>query len=468
MRLFPRIAILLVPFTLFLVLFFIDLQIDGERRARIRLGEESPFIGSLSPAERIEGWNVIDEPVYFTIRPPSSEYETVTVRITFDPNDTPLIELGPLADPFSRAFDLRPLYNKTLEALTWPREVYANGLRYFTRDGELLENAENLALYHAENPTPFRIASYRARSTVQTVTTSLRSSHRAVVYVKNEPLAIDFLFTDVNRTTGEDPLTLRVLNERDEVVYETTLVDDGNKGKDQEFTRRPLSLRIDDLPEGPYRVEWTTTSDLFLREWTTTLSKFVFQNSVSLGDQVGWRDEELTQMLVTDGKNFSAETLHVEGVQTIRVGSSVLDLRAPHVLAYLTTTESGILSVTVPRGDVRLTVDGMIAFSPDAFFDPEGIILSGSTDLASREIDAILTSYQPVVQEDGLMVAEQTFVIAPYLDAGGVMTFALSAPYLSIENRTFTVEQIEVVFNKPPLRGKELFRAIRNRLPFGL
>ncbi len=468
MRLLPRIAILLVPFTLFLVLFFIDLQIDGERKAKLRLNEQSPFISSLSPSERLEGWVVVDEPVYFTVRPPSSEYETLTVRVSLDPHNTPLIELGPLANPLSRAFGLRPLYNQTLETLAWPREVYANGLRYFTRDGEPLEDAENLALYHAENPIPFRIKGYRAASQTRTIETSLRGSHRAATYIKNEPLAVSLLFTDVNRTMGEDTLTLRVTNERSEVVHEVVLVDDGNTTKNQEFTEVPLTIYLEGLPEGPYRLEWVTTSDLFLRKMTTPLSKLVFQNSVSIGDQVGWKDEELRQELITDGKQFASDTLHVEGVQTIRIGGETLQILAPHATAYLSTTEPGLLPVTVPRGDVKLTTDGMFAFSADMFFNPEGAILTGSTDLNARKIDAILTSYQSVLQENGTMIAEQTFAVAPYLDEGGVITFALSAPYLGVEDRSFEVEKIEVVFNKPPLRGKELFRAIRARLPFGL
>ncbi|MDP2631800.1 MAG: hypothetical protein Q8P30_03490 [Candidatus Uhrbacteria bacterium] len=481
-----QLIIVLIPITLFGRLLYLDIAPGGEFVVRYEVSDTSPFIDNLLPDERVikslynssgESYStIINDPVYFAVHTPETQFESVEVEVEFQNSEHPIIEFGPRASIFSEAYDLRPLHNLLLENLGWgkledgdrtlyQREETFDSVSDFFND---LPDRSSIATYKYDLSDPYRISSYTPLGAWQTFDVSLRGYHKYVTYIKDEPFVLKAVFMDMNRNIGEDEVVVRVWNERDEVMLEEVVSDDGNTVTNQTSSTSEISMSKDGWPEGVYTVELSGTSDIFWREFSTTQRYMTFVNQLYIGDDVGYLEAPRPSVFYTNAKHLTLETFHADATQLVTFGTDTAEIENSHENIYHTVLDPGIVVGSTPAGDVKIVGDGKFSFSRGAYFDPDPASINTLTDLEALDIDYIITSYVLPKQIGNWLVGSDEFSLDGIVAEDGAITFTLSTPYISFLQNTVDVHAINLTFKKEPLTRSGFWKALRERLPFGL
>lgn len=468
-------------FPLIILGFFLikDILPSGILETTLTPNQKSAFINSPLPQERItkekEFFSLIADPVYFTISPPPGHFDNLELEITFQAKNTPILEIGPQMNIFTQAFDLKPLWQETLTNSNW----------HFTNFGQTsiwhksekisdfnqvldLERSPQTLIYHHEVTTPFIIPNYQPNTQLKQISLDARGSHKLQTYLKNEDLNIDFVFTDMNRVIGPDEINIKIFNSDNQQVFSKRVPDDGNERNDQQVTRHDISISIPNLPEGVYEIDIQTTSDIFLREIETTLSKLVFQNKLHLADPIGWRNSSPRTVFITDGNEFSMQTLHVEGVQTILLDNQKLEMKEPHKKEQFLFESASWRRLEIPKANIEISTNGVIAFDPSFAFNPNPRRLTPWTNIEKSQTETIISTYK-TPEKIGNWYKAQAFFSAPTLPKidNDSWRFVISAPGISDFDGEVKIKSIKATFRRSPLlTPKDWLNSLKERLPF--
>lgn len=480
-----QILIIAAPIVIFLGLLWADIAPSGVRIIKIPIDQVSPFVDRFLPDDRLLGLQtdsdgqafetILDEPVYFSVHLPATEFETLEVELEFK-SDAPILELGPLIDIYAQAYDLRPLQNTVIDSSEWSR-LEQDGTLLLSRYGDVesisdwlsnLPDRSRIATYHYDLSTPFRLGSYTPLSGERDYQVSLRGFHKYITYIKNENFHLETTFWDMNRTSGADDVSIRVLDENGEVMLEKSLADDGDTREDQAPSQQTVILDGRAWPEGVYSVELKGTSDIFWREIKTSQRYLTFINRLYFGDEVGYLAESRPVTFYTGAKRLTFETYHADATQRVELGSQTILLPKSHEKVKQTVTDRGVVRGYAPRGDIYVTGDGKFALSADAYFDPDPIKLGPLTDLESLGIDYIVAQYQVPTKLGDWSRGQAVFDLASTPHPDGSITFAISVPEIIELQKTTEVRAINLRLEKTPLSSMEILSALWERLPFGL
>lgn len=485
-RLLAQLLIILAPIGLFVWLLVIDIAPFGSRYERYTVGDKSPFIDRLLPDERVKPvqenadgepfTQIIDEPVYFSIHFPQTHFEQIELEILFDNKNQKILEVGPLVDVFSQAYDLKPLVNSILEDITWPSLqqedviLFQREQKFDSIDAFLANTPDRskIATYHYDIETPYRLANYAPLGKTRSIDVSLRGFHKFVTYVKNEPVQFKVTYMDMNRTTGADDVRVVVRNERGESVFEEILEDDGDIDENQVSSTRTVSFNESGWAEGVYSFELSGTSDIFWRRIDTSLRYVTFVNQIYIGDDVGHLNQPRSTSFFTNAKHFVFETSHADAAQTVKIGTLATEIPFSHEKVRVDIAEPGVLPGSSPLGDIRIAGDGKFAFSEDAFFDPDPVRLSVLTNLDALHVDYIIATYTPPEEEGNWKKQTVRFNTNEMRIVDGSTTFALSAPLIAENKYLADIHAINVRFINDRMTFSDFLLAIRHLLPFGL
>lgn len=440
----------------------------GKKVVHLEMGETSPFLQRLLPDERVSEVEkehgdafvtVEDEPVYFTLTPPPGNFTQLAVTLAFDPGQTPLIELGLLRDVAAQSFEFKPIANKLLENLSWTRHALESELTLFIKDNQV--TAEDfssttltrsmVATYRADMPTPYRIANYVPLGREQVFEASLRGSHELLTYAKDEDFSFTVTYTDINRTFGQDDGFVKVFNEEGELMLQEMLLDDGILSEGGILSeRKTIALKGADWPEGVYRIVLSGTSDIMWRSLATTQRYLVAKNRVYLGDVDDYAAIPQATTLATDAKRLIFEVQRVEGLQTVAVDGTVVHLSGVQEKVIHQVAAPGVVTLSSPRSDVRITGEGKYAFSRDSFFNPDPLIVNAFTDLEATNVQYVLASLPQAQEEDGWQTVTVTFDLAGAARENGAYKFALSVPGVHDPEGKIRVHEITAILSRPP------------------
>ncbi|MBI1908409.1 hypothetical protein HYS28_03260, partial [Candidatus Uhrbacteria bacterium] len=401
-------AIIATPFVVLLVLGLYHLAPSGVFSVSAGTLERSPYINRILPQERApesdEGGFVtlVADPAYFSVNLPDDDFTSVDVTLEYANRGQDILELGALTDIYAQSYDLAPVENRIIDESAWGR-LASDGLVLLQRADEYASIDDfladpparsRIATYHADLDAPYRDPDYAPLGGTQTFDVSLRGYHKIVTYIKDEALSFTFAFMDMNRTYGPDEGVIRVWNEDGEVVAEERFSDDGNSTENQ--VSRPLTtvaVRGEGFDEGVYTIELSGTSDIFWRSIATTQRYATFMNRIYIGDDVGYLAAPRGTTFFTDAKHFTFETFHADSPQEVRIGRLTVPLPASHEKIQQSILDTGVISGSVPVGDIKITGEGLFAFAQSAFFNPYPARLTVHTDLAALGIDFILAEY---------------------------------------------------------------------------
>ncbi|NCO79708.1 hypothetical protein COT96_01170 [Candidatus Falkowbacteria bacterium CG10_big_fil_rev_8_21_14_0_10_38_22] len=440
------------------------------------------FIGQLTPAERIKtntngSQIVIGDPVYFSLRS-LRNFSKAKITLKFqNPDDLPLIEIGPLVDKIIWRYDLKPLRNKTVDqlALVWPvirgrgQEILLQRQKKYETINEFLKNPpplNEIAVYNYNFKNNYTLPDYQALGKEIAIKYSLRGTYQFYVYIKNEELNLQLAFSDLNKNKDSDQIELN-LYYQDKLIDQKVLADTGAGADDGEkINRGKLELVEANLPEGVYKVELRVNDDIITDELVSQQNKLSFINRLWLAGAT-----EKNIELITDSNIINAQTINPASLQNIRIGNKDLNLSNTYQQFSLKNQEN-ISSIKLAKGDVIISGNGVFSFSQDSFFNPIVKKVDSSIDINASGINYVLANYQTPSEQDGWQITEAEFDIAnayresPRYQLGGTnkISWLISLPGLKAEDDID--DKIIIGEIKVDLQGKSLwekFKSVFNR-----
>ncbi|MFH1253214.1 MAG: hypothetical protein V1664_02680 [Candidatus Uhrbacteria bacterium] len=472
---FFQIVIILIPVGLFFWLLNIQLVPSGIFVVERIVNERSPFIDRMLPDARVEAvyqesdgdWvqKIIGDPAFFFVHPQRS-FEIVEAEIKFKNTNTPIVELGVLADPTTGAYTLEPLQNLIIDNSTWfkiekdgtillQREQKFSSIEDFLAE---LPPREQIATYHYGLAKPYRLANYQPTDSEQTLEVSLRGSHEFYTYLKNEKLNFIFSYSDINQKIGEDTLTLVAINETGQAVAEIKAQDDGDASADNKISAsKELILSADNLPEGVYKIQMKASDDIIFPTIKTRQQKITFLNQVWLADNT----DSGQQQIWTEGKDLRLVTHQADGAQILTIDQKKLSIIEPFVEYLFSSATTGLVSLTTERSaDLLIKASGHLAFSENQYFNPDPVRLLANTDLDRLGVNYIIANYTPPIKDGEWWVAKAKFKMGQAAFTEKTWKFVLSLPTVEQSDQEFILHSIKMTFLDQPLGFKDLLNKI--------
>ncbi len=466
-----QLLIVAIPVVAFAWLLNREIVPSGVFVVRHAVGEASPFIDELLPDARVDEDGVItDDPVFFFVHP-HRHFDAIEAEVWFQNASVPIVELGALGNVEAQAYDLHPLQNLVIDNLGWAR-LEKDGLILLQREAvyrgidEFLADpppVSEIATYHASLAKPYVLPGYAPSTATRVVDVSLRGFHEFKTYVKDETLSFDFAYMDMNRDDGSDAVTVVVTDADGVPVTDARASDDGDVDDDARATgMRHVTVSAEGLPEGAYKVAMQGSRDIFWRTITTTQQKVVFLNNVFLGDEVGYQPTPRRVTFWTEAKRLSFATRHAEGLQTVVAGASsdALVIDEPYRRFALDVEEDGVVFVSAERGDLEVTTDGHVAFSPDMYFNPDPARLTYNTDLDRLGVNYVLAEYTSPEQVDGWYVARATFDTSALVLDQDAWKFVVSTPGIRDLGASLIVGRIDMIWKREPFHWRDLYEYV--------
>lgn len=460
-----QLVIVLIPFGIFVWLARIELVPSGVFELQHTVGDSSPYIDALSPQDRVrDETTIIDDPVFFFLHP-HRHFDKVAFDIWFKNETVPIVEFGGLVKTKPDAYDLQPFHHRLIDQLGWS-SVSAQGLTLYqkTKRYDSLEAfyaqppaRGAVAVYKAEYRAPFRLADYAPSHQSKTLEVSLRGTHEFKTYIKNETLDFRFEYMDMNRDDGADPITVTLFNEQGQPVADARGQDDRRtQGDSIPSGMNNLSLTVPGLAEGVYKVVMNAPRDIFFRKMHTPQQKIIFLHSVFLGDEIAYRAEPHATRLWTSSPLLRVQTRHATGVQQLRVGEKSLAIAEPYAW-YTIETGNGLIAVDVPKNDLEIFFDGPLAFSTEAYFQPDPIALRPYVNVEEQGIEYILTSYVPPRAQNGWLVQTIEIDALPLVFDKKSWKFTFSTPEIRVRGGEVEIGKINTIWTRKPFAWEDLF-----------
>lgn len=482
-----------IPIVFIFWAFYNFFAMDGYMKAEYDFGNQNAFVRNLYPKIRLNNIDYADgkffqemilNPVYFDVKVPVN-FKKALVTINYKKQNQPVIELGGATDYYGKSYLLKPVDNDIINNLFENTDWYAlqdedvilfqknNAKRYLSIQEFLAEfdYSSKVALYNFPINKDFEIKNYQPKNEYWEINNSMRGYHQFYTYIKEEALDYVFTFQDINRHKGDDPVEIQVYY-KDELIKTFELADDGKTSNyDPASEQRDLQVFVPDLTEGVYKIIINTNDDIFIRKIKTKQQYLSFINNIYLTDNAEYKDgfPELKTdptTVYTNGDMIYAQTAHVNGLQTVKVGNNdlqVLERGEQYLLKDFEKTNGSIVEVKSPKNDLRLTSNTVFSFTKESFFDPEFISLRNRTsyDFDAQGIEYVLTKYlQPTQQGDWQTNTIEFNLDKFYYFKGNTLKFVLSMPEIENNQGIVTIENIKVELFREPFSLEVLKRQI--------
>ena len=435
------------------------------------------FIYGLTPAERVDLKSgdlprLIGDPVYFSVFTPRT-FDKAKVTITYRDNldiNTPIIELGVLADNIVWRYDLKPLDNKALDYLSLrfnkietdgkiflQKDKNYSSLEEFEKDlakGQLkdcsvgLDNC--LAVYNYSSKYNYQIPNYRPALPI-IIDTPLRGAHRFYVYVKDEPLRLKFTLIDLNTDLKKAPINI-ILSSGDKVI-DSKMIDDNNSnlgsGKTEE---KQIVLEQKDLPAGVYKVEVKITDDMIIKKIESSVNHLSFINKV-------WPVSAPQNLKIyTDSNYLQVKALNPASLQTLKFGGQDFTLsEAYRQFDFQSSTLGNNKEIDLKKDDIILENNGVFAFEPNSLFNPSLPKVDRFFSVKDP-IKYIVADYQEPSDSDGFKVASAELNLKGAYRENGKYSFMISVPGLKTEDGAS--DNLEIYQIKIELDGRTIWQKI--------
>lgn len=470
-----RVVLWLFPFGVLLWIVDQHLVVSGKTTLRCSVEQCDPRIKNFASKEpeilvgtskdTTDQYRVITaDPLYFDAALFRS-LKRATVRLTYqNPDEEQRLRIGVVtpgskydffdfADHIKIIFKLEhtwdPVRSGDLTLFVRPDA----GVKAFSSVGEFLDNLPDLnriATYNLDLRYLARIPSYVPSTSTLKIGTGIRGSRTLLVYVgKGEGLDLKFTVRDLNRHAGKDDVTIDILH-GNKLLSTEALRDDGNVGANGAVSAaRTIHLLHPELNEGTYRIEVVAKSgDALITSIESKHQLLVFEKTLSLAASSEYsaagqtNDTPIT--VYVQGTKLSASAMHEKSVQTITVGSRQIRLGKVNKPVQVTLpTSRDLIPVTVPIQDVLLQTDGVIALSPEQFFNLKQFSVDALMEKSDlNRYDYVLAQYVRPEQAGKWLVATKTFSAIP---KGRVTHFVIIGdPALGEGHRTLRVRELEI------------------------
>lgn len=435
------------------------------------------FIYGFTPEERVdlksgEAPLVIGDPVYFSVFSPRT-FDKAKMTITYRDNltlDMPVVEAGVLVDNIVWRYDLKPVDNKALDylMLRW-NKIEENGYIFLQKENNYtsladwekdlasgqLKGCNNslancLAVYNYSPKYNYQITNYQP-SLPLTINQPLKGAHQFYLYLKNEPLHLDFSFVDQNLDLK--PAPIKVILSSGGNVIETETIDDPNpnpgSGQSEE---KKLSIDKRNLPAGVYKVEVKITDDMIIKKIVSSIGRLSFINKIWPVSGQG----DLT--LYTDADYLQVKALNPASLQTISFAGKNFFLTEPYKQFDFQSKDGGLAKeIKISKDDLILENSGVFAFSSTGLINPSLTKVDRSFSVKTP-VQYIVAGYSKPKEEEGVKTATVEFDLKNAYREKGKYSFMISVPGLKAKDGTddnLEIDKINIEFE-----GKTLWQKI--------
>lgn len=432
----------------------------------------SPWFNTFLPGQRVtlpgrqpDGWvgqRILEEPVYASARVPGA-YDAVDLTLDLRPIRQPFLEVG-LANRGGDDFDVRPAWSEVL-ARGWHWVAMASTTGY-VRDGlpdTTLLRAPTTArmVWRAKGPPQDYMDTHPETRSYQV---SLRGGHDFYFIPVDGVIDLKLAIQDVNRHRGSNGIAFR-LTQEEEVIWTDAIGVSGTRDT------RPSkvyakTIHVANLRPGVYRLSVIADDEIFIRDITTTARHWVMGPRLYFGDVNGFSTSTAPGHAWTNSQHLKIDTVHEEGLQTVRLGNARTTLEKTHTSYALSrdARERALdQAVEAPKGDIRMLGDGFFAFDQDRLFYPVPRRLTDDADPLAEGIQVIYTSYHPPVElGDGWKRIKARFDLAT--EAGQSIRVNLGAPGIHDRGGSVDVRAGTIRYERPPLSWEAWFTILRREL----
>ncbi len=437
------------------------------------------FVYNFSPPERINLQNddsakIIGDPIYFSLFTPRT-FDRAKLTIKYREklsSQTPIIEAGVLVDKLVWRYDLQPLENQIIDELrfNWRRIEEQgvmllqlasdyNSLTELAEDLErgLLKNCPGgptscLAVYNYQPDFQYRLTDQRRAEPV-IIDKPLRGAHQFYLYIKDEPLRLDFEFVDLNQDQGEDPITINLYS-GDQILTSQFLFDENLRPTSGEVEEKNLYLEEKKLPQGVYKIEVKVSNDIVIRKITSSVNRLSFINKIWPVSTPG----NLT--LFTDTNYLQVKALNPVSLQTIKFGGEDFELNETYQqFDFETTSPAKVKEIKFLKDDLILENSGVFAWTKEGLFNP-GFKKVDRHFIPDETIRYIIARYEPPLDNGGIKKATAEFNLKGVYREKGKYSFIISVPGLKAEDKIDDYLEIKEI--KIELTGRTLWQKIFN------
>ncbi len=470
--------ILLIFFLTFLYLKVVPFgHISYSKNYLPHLRSGKGFIYGFTPAERVDlksgdGPQLIGDPVYFSVFTPRT-FDTAKMTIIYRDNlglDTPLVEAGVLVDNVIWRYDLKPVDNKALDylMLRWNKSE-ANGILFLQKDKnyDSLANFESdlakgrligcdnprencLAVYNYSPKFDYQIANYQPALPL-TLKIPLRGAHQFYVYVKNEPLRLEFSLVDLNQDIKPAPINI-ILSKGDQIIETKTISDSNPKPGSGEIEEKQVVINQPSLPAGVYKVEVKISDDMVIKQIISSVDHLSFINKVWPVSSAG------PLKLYTESNFIQVKAFTPASLQTLTFGGQEFKLdEAYKQFNFQTEANTKNKEISFKKDDIIIENNGVFAWSPVSLFNPS-LPKVDSNFSVKNPVKYIVAEYQKPQEEEGLKTAVVDFNLKGAYRENGKYSFMISVPGLKNDDKI--KDNLEIYQIKIELNGRTLWQKI--------
>ncbi len=410
----------------------------GEQVIMADFRQPARFVGDLKPVSRREEAQLVDgvwrtvvkqSPVMVDFKP-LALIDRIKVVARLVPGKSTEILLGGLSPMVSEEFLVRPIYHAGLESLVaagWTMVTDGELTLYqrkptFTQLADFLKNpppATQVATYFADWTTGTAIPGYVARSSDQPMiehAVVLRGHHRLVTFINDETLDTEFLLQDMNREEGEDGVQVLVYPlVGGPAVAHGLLEDDGNVTADQvALGLRSVRVTVPGLKMGAYQIELLTSDDVFVRTIRTRQSRLAILGRVFLGDYIGYSAEIPATTLYVNGSEVKLTGPHPDSGQKVKINDEEVLVGGGYGEAVQRKLVGVTSAITSTKNNLVVETNGQLAFALNGLVTGLPREVGGMTELADldrRQVDYVLTSYEPSRMVNGVIEGGAEFAV---------------------------------------------------------
>ncbi len=452
-------------FLYFKIIPFGSIQYNGN------LLEKNYFIANLTPPERIEDVEgqagILGEPVYFSLQLPRHFNEaTFRLRYKFLNDENNLLKIGLLADDKLWRYLEKPLENRTIEKAldVWESVQSEDGKLFLQKEKKFV----NLKEYLDSDIERFDLGMYNLSDTnldlpafsldkeknsdkeEWLLPVPLRGDQQMFVYSFGEDISLNFKFFDLNENKNSDEIELS-LYYQNKLLNSEFLEDDGDSSDKANVSKvKDFAWSLGYLPEGVYRAEIRSGSDIVVSEIKSSTNYIVFINKINIYKSEG----KVT--LKNNGSFLRAETIYPDYLQNFNFKNKEIKLEETYKQYYLKDLESKDIweEIILEKGGLHLANDGIFVFENAKVFDPRYKSINQVTKLS--ELNYIIANYSPIKKDDSWNIAEAKFNLSEVWSKDNKYNVLLSIPGLNLVDKpAILIDNITV-----ELKGTNIWKKI--------
>lgn len=299
------------------------------------------------------------------------------------------------------------------------------------------------------------------------VNVALRGSHVFYTYVDNGELNLNISKQDLNWREGQDELEVRIYSEKDELIGNGTIPDDGNVNNSTVIGEiQKANFSFSNLKKGVYRINLAGGGDVLIRKIRTDKKKLVTDGRIFIaGDNPAYFEGNNSSSgeiyFKNPGKStMEFQTYHNTGLQNITVENGKtkkVTINETQKKFNVSLAASGKLnSLVFEKGDVIIDSIDYFSFTKDSYFTPKRFkIVDIMNDPAWIEdnVDYVVLDYN-IPKGDVWKSNNASWDLNELYKKDNELSFLLSAPHLGTEefrNFTIPVDRIEIEVKVPPI-----------------